>query len=45
MVNAFLFPSVEPVLVGIHNFLNTPPWIHMVDYRYASPGVYYTYLA
>ena len=36
---AFLVPSVEPVFVGIHDFLNPPPWIHMVDYRYVSPGV------
>ena len=38
---AFLVPSVEPAFVGIHDFLNPPPWIHMVDYRYVSPGVFY----
>ena len=36
---AFLVPSVEPVFVGIHDFLNPPPWIHMIDYRYFIPGV------
>ena len=36
---AFLVLSVEPVFVGIHDFLNLPPWIHMVAYRYVSPGV------
>ena len=30
---AFLVPSVEPAFLGIHDFLNPPPWIHMVDYR------------
>ena len=23
---------MEPVFVGIHDFLNPPPWIHMIDY-------------
>ena len=36
---AFLVPSVEPVFVGIHDFLNPPPWIDMIDYRYFIPGV------
>ena len=35
---AFLVPSVEPVFVGIHNFLNPPPWIHMIDYICTSQG-------
>ena len=38
-LTAFLVPSVEPVFVGIHDFLNLPPWIHMIDYRYFIPGV------
>ena len=35
---AFLVPSVEPVFVGIHDFLNPPPWIHMIDYICTSQG-------
>ena len=34
----FLDQSVEPVFVGIHDFLNPPPWIHMIDYICTSQG-------
>ena len=48
LLNSLLVGSVHGT--GLHwssRFLNPPPWIHMVDYRYVSPGVakylrYYT---
>merc|ERR1711895_350324 len=38
---AFLVPSMEPAFVGIHNFLNPPPWILMLDYRYVQVWLIY----
>ena len=29
---------MEPFFVGIHDFLNPPPWIHMIDYICTSQG-------